>query len=206
MRRNSSAGGNGPSHVRFIMLDAELNEGDLREVTQAIQNALMTVVRSPTSPRALVQRMASPTVEATPPPPEENTVVEEESTHREAPISMSRSAGPRKHRTPKVLNLDLTSDPSFAAYARAKNPPSDQLKFLVVAAWFKQNRGSASITVDHVYTCYRAVNWPSDIGDFSAPLRSLKRQQFLEQTGRGAYAINHLGLAKVDKLGPDTER
>lgn len=200
MARNTSLKATGPSRVRFIMLDAELNEGDLGQITQAIQNALRPVAQPLQTPRALVQRMASGSVETNEPPMAENEPEEQVVEKQEEPVQ-ARPVSARTLRTPKVLELDLTSEPSFAAYAQAKNPPSDQLRFLMVAAWFKQHRSLESITADHVYTCYRAVSWPSSIADFSSPLRALKHQQLMVQTSKGNYAINHLGLAKVDKLG-----
>jgi hypothetical protein len=73
----------------------------------------------------------------------------------------------------------------------------------VIAAWFKLHRKEDAITVDHIYTCYRIIEWSCNIPDFSSPLRALKHKQLFDQKGKGLYAINHLGLAKVDKLGPE---
>jgi hypothetical protein len=198
MARASAAKSSGPSRVRFIMVDAELADGDLTQITHAIQNALRPNNVVPSTPRAIAQHPA-PANDFS----EERASPEEveDIPSAETPALQPRAAGARKNRTPKVLNLDLASGTSFVSFAQAKSPATDRMKFLVVAAWFMQHRDMNAITVDHVYTCYRAANWSTAISDFSAPLRSLKSSQLLEQTGKGAYSINHLGLDKVDKLG-----
>jgi hypothetical protein len=74
--------------------------------------------------------------------------------------------------------------------------------------FWSQRRGSRSIVTskpsppNHVYTCYRAAKWPTDIADFGAPLRNLKHQQLMIQTEEG-YVINHLGLARVEEQGKE---
>ena len=50
MGRSSTKSG-GKSRIRFIMLEADLSEGDLSEVTSAIQNAL-----KPKTPQVIVHR------------------------------------------------------------------------------------------------------------------------------------------------------
>jgi hypothetical protein len=180
------------------MLDAELNEGDLGQVTQAIQNALRPA--TPNAPRAIAQRIA-PANEEVITPQSVGAEIDDSSEQAEVPDVQAKPTGPRKFRTPKVLDLDLRSGVSFQSFAQSKNPPSDQTRFLVVAAWFKLHHDTESITVDHVYTCYRHIGWPSAIEDFSAPLRALKGNQLLERTKKGSYAINQLGMARVDKLG-----
>jgi hypothetical protein len=204
MARSSSGKGNGNSRIRFIMLDADLNDTDLTQITQAITNAL--------KPQTVVHhRMiaASPAMARMESGEEQGEMVDEllespgENGAEEPSASTGTGGRTRKYRSPKVLDVDLASEPSFASYAQEKNPQTDQKRFLTVGAWFKQHRGQAGITMDHVYTCYRAVKWPTDIGDFDAPLRSLKGRQLMNKVGRGEYAINHLGLAEVDRLGAE---
>jgi len=185
------------------MLDAELNEGDLSQVTQAIQNALRPNSATPSTPRALAQRMAGARTETVEPEPVESQDDIDEPTEEavSAHVTQSRPSTPRKLKTPKVLDIDLKSGISFVSYAQEKNPPSEQMKFLVVLAWFKQHRPDIpAVTADHVYTSYRVAEWSTAIPDFGAPLRALKHSRLIESAGRGAYVINHIGLDKVDKL------
>ncbi len=189
----------GPSRIRFIMVDAEISDGDLGQVTQAIQNALRP-------PQAAARKAIAASAASA---DEDRGVMEAELVEEQESetaydvaeqVSASYSAkAPRKPKTPKVLELDLTSEPSLAEFAKEKNPGSDRKRFLTVAAWFHLHRNGCLVTADHIYTAYRALKWPSAIKDFAQPLRDLKRDQLLEAKGKGLYAINHLGLAEVEK-------
>ncbi|TIQ33342.1 MAG: hypothetical protein E5X48_23690 [Mesorhizobium sp.] len=194
---------NGTSRIRFIMLDAEIPEGDLSQITLAIQNAL-----KPTT--TIVQRrLPAQTAAAL-----QNGVQEEEmesedelvDTAGEAltePVEVrpQRETRTRKPTVPKVLELDLSSGASFEAFAGKHAPKNDIERNLVVLAWFKEHRPDEEVTANHVYTCYRAVKWPSGIDDFSWPLRALKKEQLVMSPHRGQYVINHLGIARVEKMG-----
>jgi hypothetical protein len=98
--------------------------------------------------------------------------------------------------------LDLTSgDVPLEKYCESKNPDSDSKKYLVIAAWLKQQRGIAAVTADHVHTCYRHMGWhtPKDV---LQPLRDMKRRNgwFNKGPERGEYAINHIGENEVAKM------
>ena len=200
-RGGGSSGG--PSRVRFIVLEAEINnDGDLTQITQAIQNALR-----PSTNGALPRPPQQ--VRLAPPPSIEDEIIspetadEPDTTLDEQPRTNAvqrEPRTPRKFRTPQVLtDVDLASPPSFIDYAKERNPASDRKKYLTVAAWFKEHRGVDAIGVDHAYTCFRAIKWNTQIEDFQAPLRALKRDQLVAGAGRGLFAINHLGLAEVEK-------
>jgi hypothetical protein len=200
MARSSAGKSTAPSRVRFIMLEAELAEGDLGQITQAIQNALRPANNNLGPARPISQRLMNA------PPETEDSAPTEEAFEDITPLaenknSPSRKTPVRKIRSPSVIDVDVTSEPSLASFAAKKNPSSESMKFLVVVAWFNQHRGIDAVGVDHVYTCYRALKWDCTMEDFSQPLRDLKRRQLLHKKGRGLYAINHLGLAEVGNLG-----
>lgn len=192
------------SRIRFIMLDAEIPEGDLSQITSAIQNALKpttTIIQQRLPAQVDVGLPnGSPDVDAE----FDSQVIElDDAAQAEAPASRQpREARPRKPTVPKVLELDLTSGVSFESFATEHAPKSEPDRNLVVLAWFKEYRPDEAVTANHVYTCYRAMKWPSGIDDFSWPLRALKKEQLVTSPGRGQYAINHLGFARVEKLGP----
>jgi hypothetical protein len=197
----------GMSRVRFIMVEAEVADaGDLSQITQAIQNALRPApgavrIASSTQTRgngaAAIAQTSQPPLEVD----EDETAEEEvESEVAEHTRTSNGPKSPRKFRSPEVLELDLTTEPSFAAFAAERNPTSNQMRYLTVAAWFKLHRQLDAVTADHVYTCYRAVKWQSDIQDFAQPLRDLKFRKLMQGKERGHYAINHLGLQEVEDL------
>lgn len=195
-------GGNGPSRVRFIMLEADLADGDFSQITQAITNALRptTIVQQrllgvPVGPSAeIIDQGDEAVVDAEIDDVSPAVEVVARASSKSAP------ARPKKLRTPLVINVDLTSPVPFSEFAAAKSPKNDAKRYLTVAAWFKLHRGVDAITPDHVYTCFRAVGWPTAIADFDSPFRGLAHRQLVTRSGKGEYAINHLGVAAVDKL------
>lgn len=184
------------------MIDAELAEGDLNQITSAIQNALKPVT-------VVQQRLPAQLTAAL---PSEREIVDGDAERDATPqgdeeqsdagvASPAREVRIRKPTPMKVLELDLTSETSFENFAQRHIPKSDTERNLVVLAWFKEFRSDEAVTADHVYTCYRTMKWPSGIEDFPSTLRRLKAQQLVTSPSRRVYVINHLGIARVEKLG-----
>jgi hypothetical protein len=103
--------------------------------------------------------------------------------------------------TPKVLEIDLNSEPPFIDFATEKNPSSHPKRCLVAALWLKQARGIEVFTEDHIYTCYRKAKWPTQVRDFRQLLRNLKHDQHIVSRDDG-FAINHLGKLRWRSLAP----
>ena len=118
----------------------------------------------------------------------------------------SESAGPakaKKNRTytnPEILEIDLVSgDVPLEAFAASKEPSEMSKRYLVVAAWLKGHREITEIGIDHIWTCFRFLQWsvPRDIGQ---PFRKAKAQGWFRASGRGVFEITHVGLEVVRKL------
>lgn len=200
----------GTSRIRFIMVEAELADGgDLSQVTQAIQNALRPPapagrLAGPAQPRNNGSGTSSQAAQLVVDAEEQPELADDESDTADPDEGSSPAAStpkaPRKFRSPEIIEFDLTTEPSFAQFAANRGPTSHHMRYLTVAAWFKEHRQLDAVTVDHVYTCYRAVKWPTDFEDFAKPLRQLKFRKFLSLKGKGEYAINHIGLQEVENL------
>src|SRR5690606_6083153 len=104
----------GTSRIRFIMLDAEIPEGDLSQLTSAIQNAL--------KPTTIVQQrppnqLAAPTLTADGVPSnridQEPSGLDDGASAAREVLREPRESRARKPSVPKVLDLDLTSGLSF---------------------------------------------------------------------------------------------
>lgn len=187
----------GTSRIRFIMLDAEIPEGDLNQITVAIQNALKpatTVIqhRLPTTVPAIAGEI-------------ETEVFDDDLHDEELELppqpKAPRQSKPRKPTTPEVLDVDLTTEVSLESYAGDHTASSEPERYLVIAAWFKEHRDTPAVTTGHIYTGYRSLGWSVAIEDFGWPLRSLKKDKYMSSGARGEYVINHLGIARVNKLG-----
>lgn len=197
MAKNSSTR-TGTSKVRFIMLEADIAEGDLSQITQAIQNAL--------KPAHAVPRLTARLQTSTPTEQSDTEEVAEEADFEEQmavpppPARAARGSSKRTYRTPDVIDVELDSPTSFVDFANSKNPGSTFDKYLIVAAWFKLHRKVDAVTADHVYTCFRKIGWSVAINNFSKPLQNLKKSKLMGGDASG-FTINHLGLDRVDKLG-----
>lgn len=199
MAKNSSVRTSAPSRVRFILVEAELGDGEVGQITQAIQNAL----RGPTiqSPKKLIH---SSTVASSASDADSEIDVEEfeEVENAEPEVISSKQRGPRKPPpTPDIVEIDMDTATSLKTFANGKDTKSQSKKYLTAAAWLKEHRGVGAITPDHVYTCFRFMDWSVGIPDFGQPLRNLKAKKYFTQNANGEYEINHLGLDFVKKLG-----
>ena len=192
----------GTSRIRFVMFDAEVAEGEIGQITQAIQNAL----RGPS--QVSVQRLPNPTALKAPEANGHDQSADVEAPSDEEILDVTPTPAPRQPRArrtvakmPKVISIDMESDVSFASFANGKDAGSQHKKFLIVAAWLAEHRNTPAVTEDHVFTCFKSIGWPLNIPDFGQPLRDIKtKRQFFEKSDKG-YEINHLGLAYVKKLG-----
>jgi hypothetical protein len=197
MAKNWKSGGT--SRIRFVMVDAEIAEGDVGSITQAIQNAL----RGPAP--AAIQRIPGPAkpVETNGASASEQEPEFEHETEVVEPVAEARRArGPRKPaKAPKVIDIDMKSDVSLATFAQGKDAGSHHKRYMIAAAWLKEHRGIDAVNADHIYTCYKSMKWSANVPDFAQPLRELKFKNYFDQPARGMYAINHIGLDRVKNLG-----
>ena len=199
MAKSSTKGGGGVSHIRFVLFDAQIADGDVGPITQAIQNAL----RGPAPPT--VQRLPAPIkspdangANSSEPEPELEEDVEFVEATPEAPRQRaSRKPAP----TPNIVDIEMSEGVALSSFAQGKDAKSHAKRFLIAAAWLKEHRKIDAVSADHIYTCYRSMSWPTGIPDFAQPLRDLKSKKYFTQPEKGLYAINHIGLDYVKKLG-----
>ena len=199
MAKSSSAKTSGTSRIRFVMVDAEIAEGDIGPITQAIQNALRgpvpaTVQRLPLSAAKTIPQDGNGAHQREP-------ELEIEQDHEVVDTAAEEPRQPRVRRsvsrTPKVVPIDMNEGVSLASFAEGKDAKSQYKKFLIAAAWLKEHRDIDAVTDGHIYTCFKSIGWSTNIPDFSQPLRDLKaKQQYFEKSDKG-YEINHLGLDYV---------
>jgi hypothetical protein len=123
-------------------------------------------------------------------------------------ISGSETERPKRRvapRAPKFLSdLDLTKAPvQLADFVQEKSPDGDMDRYAVIAAWYKQQLNIEEITVDHVFTAYRALGWQAQLPDNpSQTFRNLKHKHWFDSgSQRGAYKINWNGENAVNKMG-----
>jgi hypothetical protein len=208
MAKHSIPKSGGTSKFRMVVIDAELQEGEISQLAQAIQGAFggqrATAVRLSES---VARALPSPDSAEIPAELDGAEIVEDSGVAVTAPAP-ARPKAQKKIRTPNLdADLHPEVDPSFKAYAEARNVTAATAvltKFLIVAAWLHEERSGMKITADRAYTCFRFIGWPFSI-DFDQPLRDLRaKKKFLElkpeDKGKGEFSITHLGLDKATKM------
>lgn len=206
MAKNNSNKTSSPSRIRFVMVEAELGDGDIGQITQAIQNALRGPATAP------VRRIASTTISANGTATDAGLELEMEDIDEAEVEDVSEHHAPTKVRsprktppTPDVIEIDMKSDVPLAAFAKGKDSKSQHKKYLIAAAWLKEHRNIDAVTPSHIYTCFRFMEWSTNIPDFGQPLRDLKAKKYFSRNEKNEYLINHLGLDYVARLGGSSE-
>ncbi|MBN9006425.1 MAG: hypothetical protein J0H40_13555 [Rhizobiales bacterium] len=192
----SSVGTKAPSRIRFVMVEAELGDGDIGQITQAIQNALR-----PPQPVA-TKRITAPLGNGNGEQHVEIEPFDEEEDVETVDVAPNppRQRAPRKApKAPDVVDIDMNAEVSLAAFAAGKDAGSQHKKYMIAAAWLKECRGISAVGAGHIYTCFRSMNWSANIPDFWQPLRDLKAKKYFVKNDAGDYEINHLGLDYVKK-------
>lgn len=180
-----------------MMLDAELPDGDISQITEAIQNALR--------PRSGDVRLIQlPTEQTT------GTLLEDAlavSDNGIEDIEIAKPKEPKRQPSAKraiknlnVVELDTTTSPSLEDYMSTRSPTNIKTKHLCVLGWFKEARGIDQVSVEQVYTCFKKLRWSTAAKDFSQPLRDLKGDDLVSGNSKDGFTINHIGLDRVAKL------
>lgn len=109
---------------------------------------------------------------------------------------------PRKYTQPKFLtDLELTTgQESIKDYAAQKDPKSDNQKYLIIARWLQLHKNIDTVTIDHIFTCFQAMKWPSQ-KDIGQPLRFMtKNNSYFQKDGKG-WKLTHVGGDAADAIG-----
>jgi hypothetical protein len=185
--------GNRPNRIRFIMLDADISDGNLSELTQAITSAL-----KPTSGqmRQLPPR-SSAAPELTDSVPSDSEQIGTDIVDEVAEATTNNGGEPKAARPKPKLPLpaylhDLKLD-GFKEYADTSAPKKHLKRYLLSALWLKEHGNSPTITTDKVYTCYKTASWPIGINDWDAIFRDAVKRNLMRRVSTGEYAITPIG-------------
>jgi hypothetical protein len=205
MAPKKTENGTRPNRIRFVMLEADISDGNLTELTQAITSALRTnsgpvrtlsPVASPTAipssltPRAPATTDDSDEVDET---PAEAGIEETVDDPAKSPKTKSKPPLPTY-----LPDLDLKgSGVTFKEYVGKKGPTSHSKRYLVAALWLKEYGNSSTITVDKIFTCYKTVGWPLNITDWDVNFRNQVKTDRFRRVGSKEYEITPLGEADL---------
>jgi hypothetical protein len=210
MRKDDKARDDSKGRVKFRFVEFEL-EGSNPTLQESLRNIAAAITRgnAPTSVRTIDTKSVAVIAEdggsADTGELNDSEVVElgtgEVGTSHNG--TDSKPARPSSPRTPKILDIDLNAGAvPLKDFCEANNPKTDMNKYLVIAAWFNQHGSTSEVTMDHLHTAYRHMDWHTP-ADASAPLRVMKTKKygyFGRGKARGSYAINHVGENAVAKM------
>lgn len=203
---------NGKMKVRIIEFELEGSDVSLQESLKSITAALSRPAASATVSRVTrieAPKNASASASQTMDDAEE---FEEAELVEEVEVDAPASAAPKRARKPAktpapTLLRDVRFDdvtPTFADFVAEKQPKSEMLKYLCVAYWLKTYKDIPEISIDHVYTAYRVMQWALPAAAVQ-PMRELAANRdgrFSKGHEKGHYAINHVGEGFVTtKMG-----
>ena len=192
----------GRVNMTVIHFETESDNETLQENIRAIAQTLSRALAQPRMVHAPKQLISSNGEQVQGGEEDLGEAIDAEFESSVASKSKAKNSPARQLRTPQPLDLDLTSgEVPFKAFMEQKKPVGDNKRYLAIAQWLKAYRSIDEITMDHAYTCYRSLGWnvPADAG---APLRAVKSHGWMKRgSGKGAYAINHIGEGVVNDMG-----
>jgi len=120
-------------------------------------------------------------------------------------LAVKKSGAVRQYAQPQVIEVDFTSgETPLKAFLEQKSPDGDIKRYLAIAYWFRHQRDTNEISMDHAYTAYRHMGWSDWPKDVSSPFRTMKKKEYgymRAGSNRGLYAINHIGEGVVEQMG-----
>lgn len=187
-----------PNRIRFIMLDADISDGNLTELTHAITSALrpQTAHRlpPPTPVRELPSGNGHPPADD--PEIEDAEIIQPDDADPPADPIQAKAKTPYNPPQPKYLP-DLDPQNEFKDHA-TKNPQTKHTKrYLLAAMWLRDVKQKETVNIDQLYTCYKTAGWPTNIRDWDSNFRSLVKQNWMRRVSPGEYAVNPLGEAAL---------
>lgn len=111
----------------------------------------------------------------------------------------------RKHSAYQVITLDLrgSGGNSLQDFVKAKNPKGNPDRYVTVAYWLKTHHSLDEIGDNHIYTCFKTLNWPlpTDIRKIFANAK--RRNGFFDVGSKlGMFRLNVVGENRVEHRLP----
>jgi hypothetical protein len=188
--------------IRFVLVEADISDGNLSELTHAITSAL----KPSAAPFRQIARSSSPTLPNAPErvEPSEQEEVEESAEVLESANGDSESAKtPRakKFKPPEYLPNLLAGEKgkAFKKFADEKAPSTKAKKYLVATYWLKEHGDSPTVNADKIYTCFKTAGWSTGFNDWNQTFHNLVHHEQLRKEGTAEFAINPLGEDAVMK-------
>jgi len=187
--------------MTVMVFQLEGSDQTLQEGIRTISGAIQGMVKPA---RALALPVGAPPQPGDEPEPEVADDVPGNGDDAEIITEKAEGRRTAPPRSPEVLHdLQVPAD-ELRKFCEAKGVgTNDRKRYLVIAAFLTERMSIHAITMDHIHTCYRLLDWntPTDAG---GPLRALKSKgRFQKGEGSGTYILNHVGENAVRNMSKD---
>jgi hypothetical protein len=197
------------NRFRMIVIDSDLSDGAIANLTHAITNALRPAPL-PAIPQPRTALLAIPggtgngdissasDIDTSEP---ETELMADDAEEPGPPPSVAGPKVPRKLPLPTYLHdLDLKGDTlTFKEYAKQQDPKKHAKRYLVASCWVKEHGKQETINADKVYTCYKTAGWPVGINDWDVNFRNHVKANRMRRVNPGEYVITPLGEDELNK-------
>ncbi len=115
----------------------------------------------------------------------------------------SRTAAKRVVEQPKLLDIDFRSaSVSLQDYVASHQVGDAEWKrYLAIAKWFKEHMAVNAVTIDHIFTGYRTMNWKVPTRVRQPLIDATGKKGWFRRAGKGNYAITHIGEDQITMTG-----
>lgn len=179
-----------PNKIRFVLLEADLSDSNLSELTAAITQALRPAysARSLSNNGKQQSQLGAGRTEAPPTPVDDNDEALDVEFEEATPVPQETKAAkpprPKKTKAPNYLHDLIKDTDSFKAFAKEKAPDSKNLQYLVAAYWLKEYGYNPEVNADKMYTCYKTAEWPSGFNDWSQTFHNLVHSEHMRKVAK----------------------
>jgi hypothetical protein len=187
---------NRSNKIRFVLVEADISDGNLSELTQAITSALKPSV-------APVRQIARTTTQALPPAPDEVQDTEHEEVEEVAAQEPQngdesesvKTTPKKKFKLPDYLPELFAGEKgkAFKEFADEKAPSTKSKKYLVATYWLKEHGNSPTVNANKIYTAFKTAGWSTGFNDWNQTFHNLVFSEHLHKEGFGEFTITPLG-------------
>lgn len=189
------------NRIRFILLDADLSDGNLSELTEAITNAIKP---ASSTFRQLPQMPPRPPAQPALNGNSDESVADTAHDGDASEASASESDAEETPKVPKarpklplpayLADLDVKGNGTpFKEFAEKNDPQKQVKRYLLAAKWLRDHGNSPTINADKVYTLFRTAGWPVGIKDWDANFRAAVGRDYMQRKGQGEYILTPVG-------------
>jgi hypothetical protein len=205
MRGKPLPNSNGGGKMTVVILQISGGDATLQEGFRTIRTALENIGEK-SAPKLLSSGHSGSSVSVDTPPVDTPPVEGETSDdNAQVPADAAEPKRQPKERPPQIITLDLNKNSPLVPLKEFLEKHASlgvHRRYLLCVHWLKDNLGVQEVSMDHMHTCFRHMDWTTPERP-TQPLRDMKTKAygwFDKGSGMGLYKLNHVGEGKARKI------